>query len=113
MNANGQPKLTDAIQVLEQVALSIPFAEIPSLLGSLEKAKALSWSRMLAEQQRAQPETMGKAAMTAQDVAPILNVGASMVYELARTKRLKSYRVGKYIRFKEADVQEFLASGGA
>lgn len=83
------------------------------VLGRLEMVKALGWGRMLATPQQAQPEKTGKQAMTAEDVAPILNVKLSMVYELVRTKRLKAYKVGKYIRFKEADVRDFLAQGGA
>lgn len=115
MNANDQPKLTDAIQVLEQVILSVSLAEIPSLLGSLEKAKALSWSRMLAEQQHAQPETTGKTTLlTAPQVAERLNVPPSFVYEAARQGKLKPVKLGeKYVRFTQGTVDEYLARSGA
>jgi len=115
VNANGQPKLADAIQVLEQVVMSVPLAELPTLLGSLEKAKALSWSRMFAEQQHAQPKTTGKTALlTANQVAERLNVKKSFVYEVARQKKLKSVRLGeKYVMFTESAVDDFLTQGGA
>lgn len=113
MTPNGKPALGEIIQSLEVAISSVPVAELPGLLGLLEKAKAMSWTRILAEQQHAQQETTGKNAMAAQDVALILNVKTSMVYELVRTNRLKAYKVGKYIRFKESAIQDFLAHGGA
>lgn len=113
MNTTGKPTLVETLPALEAAVLSAPVTEIPELLGLMEKLKALGWGRMLAEQQHGQRETTGKTAMTAQDVAPILNVKPSMVYELVRTNRLKAYRVGKYLRFSESAVQEFLANGGA
>ncbi len=52
-------------------------------------------------------------ALTVEDVAVILNVKPSFVYEMARQKKLKSYKVGKYIRFKEAAVNDYVAQNGA
>jgi len=113
MTLNGKSSLAETMQALEAAVSAAPLAEIPCLLGSLERLKALSWSRMVMAPQHEQREATGKNNLTAQDVAPILNVKPSMVYELVRTKRLKAYKVGKYIRFKESSVQDFLADGGA
>lgn len=110
-NANSVP-LTTALQTLEQAIEAAPATEVPVILGTLERLKAVVWARLFTERQPEQ-QTTGKDNLTAQDVAPILNVRLSMVYELVRTQRLKAYKVGKYIRFKEADVQEFRANGGA
>lgn len=113
MNPNGKSTLEDTLQTLEETIGAASIAEIPPLLGILERLKALSWSRMVIEPQHTQREATGKTAMTAKDVAPLLGVQPTMVYELVRQKKLKFYKVGKYIRFREGDVQEFLANGGA
>lgn len=114
MTGNGQPTLTDAIQVLDQVVASIPLVEIPGLLALLERAKALSWNRML-EQQHIQPKTTGKPTLlTAQEVAKCLNVPKSFVYEAARQGKLKPVKLGeKYVRFTQGTVDEYLAKSGA
>jgi excisionase family DNA binding protein len=53
------------------------------------------------------------ALLTAQDVAEILKVGPSWVYEHTRERtrdRIPGIRLGKYWRFVEADVLAWLAA---
>jgi excisionase family DNA binding protein len=45
--------------------------------------------------------------LTMQDVAERLNVPKSFAYELCRTGKLKSMRIGKYIRVAEAAFTEY------
>jgi excisionase family DNA binding protein len=115
MNGNhlqAVPTVDELLQNVETAIKTVSAAEAPIILGTLERLKAVVWSRMLAAP-RPEVRATGKENLTAQDVAPILNVKPSMVYELVRTKRLKAYKVGKYIRFKESAIQDFLAQGGA
>ena len=51
------------------------------------------------------------ALLTAQEVAEILNVPVSWVYEHTRKRgvaRLPHLKLGKYLRFEEQAVREFL-----
>jgi excisionase family DNA binding protein len=48
--------------------------------------------------------------LTPQQVAAQLQVPVSQVYNLHRTGRLPSLRIGKYVRFDEAAVAYWLAS---
>jgi excisionase family DNA binding protein len=55
----------------------------------------------------AEPE----ALLTARDVAELLNVPVSWVYERTRERsagRIPGFRLGKYWRFREADVLAWL-----
>lgn len=47
-------------------------------------------------------------ALTAQEVADILGVGKNKIYELAKTEQLRSYRIGRKIRFTYRDVQAYI-----
>jgi len=48
--------------------------------------------------------------LTAQQVAERLALTPGQIYELARAGKLKSSRHGKYVRFSESDVTEYLAA---
>ena len=48
-------------------------------------------------------------ALTAQDVAEILQVSRSSVYKLVKTDELASYYVGRKLRFTMADVENYIA----
>lgn len=108
--------MTDAIQMLEQVIVSVPVAEIPGLVGNLERLKSISLLRMIeAPRQDQQPESVGTPPLLdAQQVAKHLNVPKSFVYEAARQGKLKPVKLGeKYVRFTQGTVEEYLAKSGA
>jgi excisionase family DNA binding protein len=48
--------------------------------------------------------------LTPADVAELLQLPASTVYELARNGRLPCLRIGRAIRFSQADLEHHLAS---
>ncbi len=105
--------MTELFGHLEAVIASSRPVDCPALLGELERLKGLAQLKMLAFS-RPEPQTAtGRDNLKAEDVALILNVKKSMVYELARSKRLKFYKIGKYKMFKESDVREFLVKAGA
>ena len=112
MSGNSHP-ITNMMAALETALQSMSIQDLPRLRGELKRIDAMAELRMLTGPRHEERETTGKTNLVAQDVAGILNVKPSMVYELVRTNRLKAYKVGKYIRFLESDIQDFLAQGGA
>lgn len=51
---------------------------------------------------------VNKEALTAEEVAEILQIGRNAVYNLAKTGELGSYRIGRKLRFTYADVQAYI-----
>lgn len=51
---------------------------------------------------------MNKEALTAEEVAEMLQIGRNAVYDLAKTGELGSYRIGRKLRFTYADVQAYI-----
>ena len=49
-------------------------------------------------------------ALDVQDVANMLNISKGKVYDLIQKDLIKSYRVGRKVRFTEADVQDYIKS---
>ena len=58
-------------------------------------------------------ETMeDERLMTADEFAARLQVPKSWVYAAAREEKVPCVRAGKYVRFRRADVDQFIAEGG-
>lgn len=49
-----------------------------------------------------------KRALSTQEVADMLHVSKSMIYELIRQGAITSYKVGRKVRFMESDVKKFI-----
>lgn len=49
--------------------------------------------------------------LTAADVADWLQVPKSRIYQAARDKAIPSIPLGKYVRFRRADVEAFIRGG--
>ena len=77
-------------------------------LCTLEKAVAMRL--MGASNGHATPTST--QLLTPEVAAKRLGVNVSYVYELARAKKLKSCKLGKYRRFDEAAVQAYIQSQG-
>ena len=115
MSGNGLHAIPSLDELLADPAkvTTLPLGEAKVLwleLITLEKAVAMS---VLLSQQSDQGEPPKKNALTAKQVAGILNVKLSFVHEMARQGKLKSYKLGKHRRFKEAAVNDYLAKNGA
>lgn len=54
----------------------------------------------------------GADLMTAEEVARRLRVSTTVVYKWARDNELPSFRVGKILRFRKADIDALVLSGG-
>ena len=51
--------------------------------------------------------------LTVKDVAHMLKTSTSYVYELVRLNEMPYKRLGRLIRFKEADIEKWLDSGSS
>lgn len=49
-------------------------------------------------------------ALSTQEVAEMLNVSKSTIYDMIKKDEIKSYKVGRKVRFTEADVNEYIAN---
>jgi DNA binding domain, excisionase family len=50
-----------------------------------------------------------KKALSTQDVAAMLHVSKSTIYDLIRKGEISSYKVGRKVRFTENDVQDYIS----
>lgn len=109
MTPNGKPTLAETMQALEVAVSSSPVAELPGLLGLLEKVKAMGWGRMLAEKQHGDEERL----LTASDVAERLQLSEYRVRELIHQGRIKRVPLdGKAVRVKPSDLAAYISSNG-
>jgi excisionase family DNA binding protein len=83
-------------------------AALPALVGALEEIKAVAWARMVTATPTAQQAPTVSA--TADELAAIHKVPRSFFYELARAGRIPCERLGRYVRFNRAAVEQALAN---
>lgn len=105
MNGNGKPTLAQILRTLEAAISSVPMAELPGLLGLLEKIKAMGWGRMLAEKQHGDEERL----LTASDVAERLQISEYRVRELIHQGRIKRAPLdGRAVRVRPGDLLSYI-----
>ena len=56
-----------------------------------------------------EPVRLERQLLTAREVADLLRLPVSTVYELARTERLPHLRIGRAMRFSREDLETYLA----
>ncbi len=91
----------------------VPPAEIPALLGELERLKAILWVRMVngpATKDGQAEAPVEDRLLTVPQVAARLSVPKGYAYELARRREIPTVRVGaKYIRVSLAALRDWEA----
>lgn len=102
---------SDLLANLESLIQDADRADMARVIGTLEQAKALAWWKMLAEPAPATQKP--EALLTVADVAKQLNMSGYRIYELCRTRTLKSQKCGKSVRVTPSAVAEYLAKQGA
>jgi excisionase family DNA binding protein len=55
----------------------------------------------------------GTTLLLPEEAASLLQVPVSWLYAAAREGRFPCVRVGRYVRFRRADVENYIAEGGA
>jgi excisionase family DNA binding protein len=111
------------VPTLDEIARNPPLARelapsvVASLLGQAHVAIAALEARLLvASVEKAEPRPADREParlMTAAEVSERLGFKPGYVYELARTGKIKSFRQGKYTRFTETALLEYMAGNGS
>jgi len=87
------------IAALEQGLDELTFSDYATLLGQLERLKALVWFKMVGWASQAKGYAKNNADMlTMAQAAKRLNVPRSKAYELARRHELPAVKIGKCVR---------------
>lgn len=86
---------------LQQMAAETPRDSLPALVGALEAAKALAWSRLVAP---APPTLQTEPLLTAEELAPVIKLPVHAVRDRARRGIIPSVPVGRYVRFQASAV---------
>lgn len=100
----------DAIAADPSIALDLTDDDRRSLL--LRAAGLLAALGAGLGGQREQPGVRQERLLTATDVSKMLGYRPSYIYELGRTRQIRSVRVGKYVRFPMSAVEEFIRENG-
>ncbi len=117
MNGNSKIALDD-LASNPALAHDLAPGTVASLLGQARIAVAVLEARLLvaSTERRDEPGPTNQAParlMTAAEVSKRLGFKEGYVYELARAGKIGSRRQGKYVRFTEAALSEFIASNGS
>lgn len=112
---NGKPTLAETVQALEVAISAVPLAEIPGLLGHLERLKAVSLLRMI---EAPQHEHAVGELLTVPQAAKRLKISTYRTYEMCRNGELKAIRVGKpdkkrqSVRVRPEDLVAYIDRNG-
>ena len=102
--------MQSVIQVVEnweRVVSQAAAADLPSLIGHLERLKAIAHFRMLKEATLHTEVHEENMFLTIPEVANRLGIPQSRAYELARQHKLQAVRIGKYVRVPLGKLQEY------
>ena len=103
--------LQAAVTIIEQSIVSATPADCPLLVGELEKLKAQAWAKMMNGHGHATTSPSdADRLLTPTHVAERLSAKESFVYELCRSGRLGSVKMGKYTRIPEKALVEYQAT---
>ena len=98
--------LVRVMQEIEQEVAAVPIADLPAVLGALERIRVIGWARTIHGTRNGQAEDV---LLTVPDVAKHLKLSSYRVYGLVRQGALKSIHLGKSVRVRPAAVAEYLA----
>jgi len=97
------------VEALELGKRSARETTLAKLLWALDRQEAvLTASATPAAPAASQPDKL----LRVEDVAARLDVPTSWVYHAAKEQLIPSVRVGYYVRFRAADIEEWIAQGG-
>jgi excisionase family DNA binding protein len=103
---------SDLVRILlePQRIAGLAAADVPTLLGDLERVRAALWDRMLRGSRAETPTAAGDAdeVLTVPEVALELRFTRAYVYEAVRRGDVTAVRKGKYVRIRRADLRAWL-----
>ncbi len=105
--------LSDLFAAVERAAAGLPRDQVPALLGELERLRASLWGRVTSLQPcdnaHSAPQGADDRLLTVPEVAELLTMHVSSLYEMARRGELPSVRVGKHVRVPATALRQWLA----
>ena len=87
---------------------SVPVEQMPSMLIQLAALQSALAARLAIPPAVSEPQAPGKL-VTAEVVGEAMSMRTDRVYELARTRRIPSIRIGRAMRFDLQAVRDALA----
>jgi len=99
----------DTLHNLATIVEATAIADLPALLGELEHAKALVWSRLMTPAPRASETHL----VGASEMADQLGVTESWVRTAARRHRIPTVPAGAHLRFDPVEVLTAMKGGSA
>jgi excisionase family DNA binding protein len=102
------PSLADLVADSARLVQVAP-ETVPRLLGDLERLRAELIIRLVSPV-TPKPQTDTEPLLTVPEVAELLQVPESRVYELARSGKLPSVRLGKYVRVEAGALRAWIAA---
>ena len=103
-----RPDLAAVLAALEAGVRDLDPADVPTLLGALERVRALVWMRHLVAGVPVPKEADADGLLTVPDAAARLRVPGQYVYDLIRRGELASVRFGKYVRVDHVDLDAYI-----
>jgi excisionase family DNA binding protein len=104
--------MMDLVAAIERTTDTATPRSLSQLLGSLERLKAITWSRLLATAappERTPAEPLDDLRhLTPVQVAELLNLKEAYVHELCRSRQLPATKQGKYWIIPVAALREWL-----
>lgn len=96
------------LPTIEEMA-SVPVEQMPSMLIQLAALQSALAARLAIPPAVSEPQAPGKL-VTAEVVGEAMSMRTDRVYELARTRRIPSIRIGRAMRFDLQAVRDALSS---
>lgn len=106
----GKEPASELLMSFQQAVEELPLEALPKLLGVLEQVKATAWTRIHCGQPQAGESN---ELMTVPQVAAKLKISQYRAYELLRTGQIRATRLGRSVRVKPSDLDDYLAGRGA
>jgi predicted DNA-binding transcriptional regulator AlpA len=107
--ADHRPDLTELLAALEQGVQALERAAVPTILGELERVRAVAWARLTAPPRMPQ-NGGGDRLLTAQEVSAKTTLSVGWLYRHADALPF-TRRIGRKVLFSEARLMKWLAAG--
>lgn len=96
----------DVSAALHRLAAGIAAEKLPELIGEIERAKAVAWSRLAAPVPRAAAPEADRL-LTIEEAAPKLGLSTSYLYKHSEEFPF-TVRVGGRVRFAERGIDDYI-----
>jgi predicted DNA-binding transcriptional regulator AlpA len=104
----------EALRTAGEAALALPSAEVPEVLGELERLKGLLWVRLSTPTQVPPEPAEGDRLLGVPEAAAKLGMASSTLYKTADEYAF-TVRLGRRLKFSRAGIERFIRdrAGGA